>query len=42
MPSRCQALPIGKSASAYVRYDSVLHTGNINAQSLQAGVDYRF
>jgi outer membrane autotransporter protein len=35
-------LPIGKSASAYVRYDSVLHTGNVNAQSLQAGVDYRF
>jgi autotransporter-associated beta strand protein len=35
-------LPIGKTASAYVRYDSVLHTGNVNAQSLQAGLDYRF
>jgi len=35
-------LPVGKSTSAYVRYDSVLHTGNVNAQSLQAGVDYRF
>ncbi|WP_269845255.1 hypothetical protein [Candidimonas nitroreducens] len=35
-------LPIGKSAGAYVRYDSVLHTGNVNAQSLQAGVAYQF
>ncbi|MCI2811107.1 autotransporter outer membrane beta-barrel domain-containing protein [Eoetvoesiella caeni] len=35
-------LPIGKTASAYVRYDSVLHSGNVNAQSLQAGVDYQF
>lgn len=35
-------LPIGKTASAYLRYDSVLPTGNVNAQSLQAGVDYRF
>ncbi len=35
-------LPIGKSANAYVRYDALLHTGNVSAQSLQAGVDYRF
>lgn len=35
-------LPIGKSTNAYVRYDAWLHTGNVSAQSLQAGVDYRF
>lgn len=35
-------LPIGKAANAYVRYDALMHTGNVSAQSLQAGVDYRF
>jgi outer membrane autotransporter protein len=35
-------LPIGKTANAYVRYDALLHTGNVSAQSLQAGVNYRF
>jgi len=35
-------LPIGKATSAYLRYDTWLHTGNVNAQALQAGVDYRF
>lgn len=35
-------LPIGKTANAYVRYDALLHTGNFSAQSLQAGVSYRF
>lgn len=35
-------LPIGKTANAYVRYDALLHTGNVSAQSVQAGVNYRF
>jgi autotransporter-associated beta strand protein len=35
-------LPIGKAAKAYVRYDALLHTGNMSAQSVQAGLDYRF
>ncbi|HWK62509.1 MAG TPA: autotransporter domain-containing protein [Eoetvoesiella sp.] len=35
-------LPLGKTTSAYLRYDAWLHTGNVNAQALQAGVDYRF
>lgn len=36
------ALPMGKTAQAYVRYDTVFHTGNVLAQSVQAGVRYRF
>lgn len=35
-------LPLGKTTSAYLRYDAWLHTGNVSAQALQAGVDYRF
>jgi len=35
-------LPLGKTTRAYLRYDAWLHTGNVNAQSLRAGVDYRF
>ncbi len=35
-------LPLGKSTRAYLRYDAWLHTGNVSAQALQAGVDYRF
>lgn len=35
-------MPIGKATRAYVRYDAVLPTGNITAQSAQIGVNYQF
>lgn len=35
-------LPLGKATRIYVRYDAVLPTGNVTAQSGQVGVNYRF
>ncbi|MDN5875014.1 MAG: autotransporter outer membrane beta-barrel domain-containing protein, partial [Sinobacteraceae bacterium] len=35
-------LPVSKAANAYIRYDTVFHTGNVSAQSVQAGFSYRF
>ncbi|TAL78265.1 MAG: autotransporter domain-containing protein [Burkholderiaceae bacterium] len=35
-------LPIGKTAKATIRYDALLRTGNVSAQSVQVGVSYRF
>ncbi|CAM5183977.1 hypothetical protein CDEF62S_04416 [Castellaniella defragrans] len=35
-------LPLGKSTRLYARYDALLPTGNVWAQSAQVGVNYRF
>ena len=35
-------VPLGKATRIYARYDVVLPTGNVLAQSAQAGVNYRF
>lgn len=35
-------LPLGKVATLYAHYDAVLPTGNVRAQAVRVGVDYRF
>ncbi|SHH63811.1 outer membrane autotransporter barrel domain-containing protein [Pollutimonas bauzanensis] len=35
-------MSIGKSLSLYVSYDALLKTGNVSAQTLQGGMNYRF
>lgn len=35
-------MPLGKATRIYARYDAVLPTGNVTAQSAQVGVSYRF
>ncbi len=36
------SLPMGKTATAHARYDTVLPTGNVRSQAIFAGVDFRF
>ncbi len=36
------SLPMGKTATAHARYDTVLPTGNVRSQAIFAGIDFRF